>query len=169
MLDFSNRYRMKGVSELKRKGKRLLRMSPHELAVRSAELGWGFRERLFARLGGSFGEELDSTTAQALLEEAWSLPFYFRKPVGIGEAPQQSFATFFPGRKKAILEKAEAICAGTRRLNGQDVTFLGEDLDWHLDWETASHRGSTASRSASVMRPPRERRCSIIRRPRSPP
>ncbi len=138
-LDFSNRYRMKGVSELKRKGKRLLRMSPHELAVRSAELGWGFRERLFARLGGSFGEELDSTTAQALLEEAWSLPFYFRKPVGIAEAPQQSFATFFPGRKKAILEKAEAICAGTRRLNGQDVTFLGEDLDWHLDWETRDH------------------------------
>jgi Heparinase II/III-like protein/Heparinase II/III N-terminus len=122
------------VPELTRQLARLLSMSPREIAVRSAERWWGWRESLAAGRGVADG--FDSVGGPILSQQFRLRPFYFctegTDPAGLA----QRFQELFPEGRQAILQEAESICTGSLRLFQRGVNFPDRKINWHRDWKT---------------------------------
>jgi len=124
----------RNVPDLVRKLTRLFQMSPREMAARSAERWWGWRESLAA--GHGIADGLDTVGEPILSQQIRSRPFYFCKGGSDFGGLAQRFQELFPERKDAILQEAESICAGSLRLFQQSVDFADGRINWHCDWKT---------------------------------
>jgi len=124
----------RNVPDLARQLTRLLLMSPREIAARSAERWWGWRESLTA--GHDVADGLDTVGGPILSQQIRSRPFYFCKEGSDSSGLAQRFRELFPERQDAILQEAESICAGSLRLFQQSVDFADDRIDWHRDWKT---------------------------------
>lgn len=126
------------MSDIKRKVSRLLRMPPREILSRAVEQWHVSREGFTALTGFGIGRlaTFGQSDACASLSGTCSKPFYGVQPSISRDESSRSFSALFPGRVESIVREAEAICAGSIRLLGQEVQVGSDEIDWRLDWET---------------------------------
>jgi len=70
-----------------------------------------------------------------MLRRLGEQPFFGVLPEAERTRQIEEFARDFPERTAACLADADAICAGTVRLFGQDVALLPETARWNVDWK----------------------------------
>jgi hypothetical protein len=119
-----------------RKLKRLMQMSPREMATRSFELGWGLAERLASGLQYYLHKVRQESPVASLRRVLAAQPFFAFHPNYDPAVLRRSFEEHFPGRVDAICTQADEIGAGSILLFGHRVGSPSDQFDWHQDWKS---------------------------------
>ena len=130
------------MKQTRRRLTQLLGMRPAEITGRCLEQWHVLQEQLAVKTGRDsirgIARGFDISEVRAQFNDFQTRPFFFALPGDHNYANVRSFHAFFPGRKAAIVERADRICQGSISLFGKTVTFPSGEIDWHLDWETGN-------------------------------